>query len=202
MLSSELWSLNNSICASEPGCHKPSKEISPEQSCNGQPRPDSVCFLSLIPALSTNLLWDFSICGVPYLDVATGLALPACPPPLPALLILQLVWVTCLGLLFSRATMCNKESAASLYHRVRHEGLGVLWPGSGTATCAILWSLLSDLSSHTEGDTDKACSQLWSHLKALAGWCAKCFASAEGAWRRVESCQNPSGSNLISSPGA
>lgn len=76
---------------------------------------------------------------------------------------------------------------------------GVLWAGSETATVyAILWSLLSDLSPHRGGDTHIA-NLIW---RSLPGLCAKCFASVEKAWRAVESCENPSGSNLISIPEA
>lgn len=155
-----------------------------------------------------NLLWDFSICGVPHWGAAACLPLPVCPPKLPHpqfCLCLSCSWFWWLVLAFcsSRATMCNKEMYCLPLPQSEKQRPwnilwpGVLWTGSVTSACASLWSLLSDLCP-----TDKACSQLWSHLKALTGWCAKCFASAERAWRRVESCENPSGSNLISSPGA
>lgn len=59
-------------------CYRPSKEISPEHSCHGQPSSD----------LCASHLWVFRICSAPYLNVATSL--PLLPPPL-LLLILQLV---------------------------------------------------------------------------------------------------------------
>ena len=146
----------------------------------------------------------FSIYSAPHLDVATSLAL------LPLICLCSscsqckwLVWTlnsACRAAVWNRSN--NTERGC--HPRVRSQGLG-------PASCGLderqqlpmlLRSLPAVLSHHSEGDNYEASSHSWSHVKVLTGPCAKCFASAERTWRRVESCENPGGSNLISNTGA
>lgn len=166
-----------------------SKAISPEQSCSGQSSSDLMLSASGSSA-SALFPTEYGYC-------------PA--PPFPFSSCSWFQWLVQALCSASRATRWN---VCVPFPSKKLKLWNVLCPrvqraGSATATVyAIFWSLLLDLSLHREGDTYKARSHSHSHLKGLTGLCAKRFASAERAWRGVESCENPGGSNLISSPGA
>lgn len=162
---------------------QPSKEISPEQNFSDQPRADPVFGACL------------HRCPPPAAAISGSAAFALQPPWMWPLLCPSLrplcFWSSCSWFRWLVQILCSAPRATMWNRGSRREKdclplpqsekptpwcvlcPQVLWAGSVTATVyAILWSLLSDLSPHGEGDIYRACSHSWSLLKVLTVLCA------------------------------